>query len=515
MTGFYPHQLKPRPELLDGQFLISPRAELVPASWRSVTHGRWIIAWSPPLDCVPFRDRSGQTLGWLLGHMIHPTLGWVGEGDAIVLEEPGPCGFDQVVNRLRGRFVAIRIEGNALQVFPDAAASLSAVYAPDEECVASTSTLIPLSRATPFVVDWIVWTDIPYESRMYPVGLTPRRRVYRLLPNHVLETGSWDHRRCWPTGDLVRGGDPGAFARVLGDGIRQALTASARVAPLDLSLTAGLDTRLVLACAREVLEHATFYTGHLNDFDSWRDVVASQEIAARFGLRYRVVPWRRPSRRALAEWVIRTGGEAGEIRGWQGCLTLADQVPGSISMTGATGNVLNFGRLRGSRFAEGITPQAVVRRAEVRPRPDFLTQAQRWIDGIPTGDKSLVGDLLFLEQRHGCWGGVIEYGELGRTRARLCPILSIADTRAALLLPIEARAKRGTNKDVIELFWPELLEIPFNKEYVMKGSRVRYYRAKEALARPLHRLRRVIRKTRAQPEYLLKRVGLRSRSKVR
>jgi hypothetical protein len=343
---------------------------------------------------------------------------------------------------------------------------------------------------------------------MYPMGLTPRHGVERLLPNHVLSTGSWEHRRIWPTGDILRDRDTETVARVLGEGIRHSLVATARAGPLELALTAGIDTRLILSCARDLCEGATFYTGDLADELALPDVVVSRQIAGRFGLRHRVVPRIRPRRRDLADWVIRTGGEVGELRGWRGCLTLAAQVPGSISITGTTGNVIGHGPLRTRPFQDGVTPEAVVRRASVRARPDFVARARRWLDGIPSADVTLLGDLLFLEQRHGCWGGVIEYAELGSTRARLCPILSIAELRDVFQLPIEARRKRQVSRRAIELFWPELLEFPFNKEFVSRGPRIRYYRLKEAIGRRVRRVRRVIRRSREQPEYLRRRFGL-------
>jgi hypothetical protein len=507
VPGFYPHRLKPAPELLVGQFLICTRAELIPPGWRTLAHGRWIISWAAPLSCAPCRSPNGQIVGWVLGHAIHPEQGWV-ENDSVIPVGADAAGFEGMVNRLRGRFIAIEIEGAALRVFPDACTSLAAVFAPAEECVASTSTLIPLSQATPFDVDTILWTDIPYSDSMYPMGLTPRRGVERLLPNHALCTGSWEHRRIWPTGDILRDRDADTVARVLGEGIRHSLVAAARAGPLELALTAGIDTRLILSCARDLCEGATFYTGDLADELGLPDVVISRQIAGRFGLRHRVVPRIRPRRRDLADWVIRTGGEVGELRGWRGCLTLAAQVPGSISITGTTGNVVGHGPLRSRPFQDGVSPEAVVRRASVRERPDFVARARRWLEGIPSDDVRLLGDLLFLEQRHGCWGGVIEYSELGLTRARLCPILSIAELRDVFQLPIEARRKRQVSRRTIELFWPELLEFPFNKEYVSRGPRIRYYRLKEAIGRQVGRVRRVIRRSREQPEYLPRRLGM-------
>ena len=508
MPGYYPHQLPRAPELLVGQFLLTTRPELVPRGWQSITHSRWLLAWSAPLTTTPFRDRSGRVLGWLVGHAVHPELGWVAALAGIPLEPADQAGFDAVVNRLSGRFIAISLIQGTPSVFLDALGSMGAVFAPEEECVASTQSLIPVSARTPFDIDRILWTDIPYGEGMYPVGLTPRHGVERLLPNHALHTCGWTQVRYWPTGEMARDADPAELAERTGRNMRRALNATARVMPLDFALTAGWDTRLILSCAGDVLDGATFFTADLDDLIGWRDVVGSRLIARRFGLRHRVVPKRRAGAADRLAWAVRTGGEVGEPRGWRGCRALAEQLPGSASITGTGGNQLNHGNQRRSWFAEGVSPEAALRRSKVRPRPDFLARAERWLAGIPSTDRSLISDLLFLEQREGCWGGIIEYGELGRTHARFCPIGTIETTRDLLRLPVESRGGHLFHRRIIELNWPELLEIPFNKEFPLSGPRVRYYAVRESWRRRVGRLHRVVRKAQAKPGWLLNRLGL-------
>ena len=471
MPGYYPHQLPRAPELLVGQFLLTTRPELVPRGWQSITHSRWLLAWSAPLTTTPFRDRSGRVLGWLVGHAVHPELGWVAALAGIPLEPADQAGFDAVVNRLSGRFIAISLIQGTPSVFLDALGSMGAVFAPEEECAASTQSLIPVSARTAFDIDRILWTDIPYGDGMYPVGLTSRHGVDRLLPNHVLHTCGWTQVRCWPTGDMARDADPAEVAERMGRNMRRALNATARVMPLDFALTAGWDTRLILSCAGDVLDGATFFTADLDDLIGWRDVVVSRLIARRFGLRHRVVPKRRAGAADLLAWAIRTGGEVGEPRGWRGCRALAEQLPGSASITGTGGNQLNHGPKRRSWFARGSfsggTPAAVPgpapagfpgacramagRNPQHRSQPDFRS-------AVPRAARRLLG-------------GIIEYGELGRTHARYCPIGTVETTRDLLRPPVESRGGHLFHRRVSELNWPELLEIPFNKDFRVSGPR--------------------------------------------
>jgi len=86
---------------------------------------------------------------------------------------------------------------------------------------------------------------------VYPVGLTPRQGVERMLPNHALDLAAGRLARLWPRESLPFDGDPAAITQATADVVSRAMGGVGRVHPLQIPLTAGLDSRLLLACSRE------------------------------------------------------------------------------------------------------------------------------------------------------------------------------------------------------------------------------------------------------------------------
>lgn len=406
------------------------------------------------------RARSGGTVAWVVGHAVTECGAFLRQGESFEL----PPGHDvpSFAQSLNGRFVVVELGRPDPIVHPDGCGSLGTVYAPAEESVASTSGLIPVSRHTPFALDRILSTDIPYRDAMYPLGLTPRIGVERLLPNHSLDCGSWTTIRNWPLEPIARVEGTGPFEHFYMTSVQATLRAVAATYPLDLTLTGGRDSRLMLACMRGIATPLMAYTAKLSNITAWEDVRLAERVAAHAGLRHRTVGARTGSR-DLLRWAQRTAGETGEPNGWRGAAALAAQAAGRATITGVTADVSRLDGYAPGTLTEQNTPEVLLRRCRVGHRPEFLARARQWLDGLGHLDGISIVALFHIEQRLGCWSAVIEYGELGSASARLCPTTSGAIVRGSLALPDDYRLERQLHERVIAAAWPELLDVPFNE----------------------------------------------------
>jgi len=159
-----------------------------------------------------------------------------------------------------GRFVIVLLEDGLQRIYLDACGTLSTVYSPIEEVVASTSFLIPYSNATPDNIRLQKALRMPFNhSNGYPVGLTPRHQVKRLLPNHYLDLANWEAKRFWPQGELAEGDAETAVGAIV-DILKRQLGAIFAQDSVQLSLTAGGDSRVLLACARKYAQEMELYT---------------------------------------------------------------------------------------------------------------------------------------------------------------------------------------------------------------------------------------------------------------
>src|SRR5215470_12067320 len=111
------------------------------------------------------------------------------------------------------------------------------------------SGLLPVTDSTPYDVEWIMATDIPYTNAMYPLGLTPRRGVERVLPNHYLDLKQWALVRRWPKGDLPFDRDPSEAVRTVAATASRTIDGIAAAYSVQSPITAGRDSRLMLACS--------------------------------------------------------------------------------------------------------------------------------------------------------------------------------------------------------------------------------------------------------------------------
>ena len=106
---------------------------------------------------------------------------------------------------------------------------------------------------------------------MYPLNLTPRKNVWRLLPNHFLDLRQWEAVRHWPKAEILPVGDTDQAVTQVVERVRLHMKALVAKKPVLLRLTAGQDSRVLLACARPLAQHMTFFTAEHEflDAESW------------------------------------------------------------------------------------------------------------------------------------------------------------------------------------------------------------------------------------------------------
>jgi hypothetical protein len=148
-----------------------------------------------------------------------------------------------------------------------------------------------------------------------------------------------------------------------------------------------------------------------------------------------------------------------------------------------------------------MTPRDILTRSKAPHLREFLRRAEDWLAALPPLDALGVADLVVLEQRQGCWGGVIKYADVGKAGARLSPANSRAMMETASRMRVEDRIACRLHEDVIAAAWPELLEHPFNNTAVPPLRR-RYFAFRRGLSKSLERPAQVWRKGRGSPEWL-------------
>jgi hypothetical protein len=329
---------------------------------------------------------------------------------------------------------------------------------------ALTPTLI---GAVEFDTDLIKMVGIPDRDGWYPFGLTSKKGVERLIPNHYLDLVTWDSYRHWLSESIIINQDTTSAIREIARIIKRTIEAVTKEYSTYMSLTAGGDTRVMLACARDQLDNISFYTnkipGETGDLDS---KVASQ-IAQRFNLEHKVLQAKQVTKQQEEDWLYRTGYcAAGGVLTYSATdYQLNPQCPVLIGKPGQVGEAAYY-RKFGATPNTKLSGEAIARflsmpEMHMPEMQEIISKANAWLLELLDYNVLTVFDLLHLEQRHGCWGAPQRYGNNWNV-FQLYPLSHRRIFEFALSLPNSYRTKAKLRSDLISLQWPELLEIPIN-----------------------------------------------------
>jgi hypothetical protein len=471
---------------LEGQFILSANAHEGHSSWQTVEHSGWVLSTERRLPVIPFG--RNDWCGWVLGFPLEPTgaeLDLVGAltrcGDA---DRPF-CVLEALLDRLSGRFLAVIFSKQGSRLYLDASGALGAVYCTDRQVIASTPTLVPISLDTAHDIGLSQQIRVSSTNHYFAFGTTPRKGVRRLLPNHYLDLSRLETIRHWPRAkkDIEQRVALKSIA-TLARGAVSAVSANNR--PY-LSLTAGRDSRMLLALSRDLRPNIQFMTWAIPDAIGYTDVRTARLLARRFRLDHRVFRYERPRARDLQQWLFRSGASAGEQRGMQLATTLKQMDSDTPYLPGLASEVgRGFYWRDGDEYRKEFSARELLSRlgmAEVTGLAEF---ADRWLDGVPLRCIYDILDLLYIEQRLGCWAGVVAYAE--GPPHRIAPFSNRTIFENMMALPADYRKAQRLADDLIRENWPELLDVPFNPPDQRLTSRMRNAIAQTPLLWRLKRL---------------------------
>ncbi|MBE0568173.1 MAG: hypothetical protein IH577_00650 [Deltaproteobacteria bacterium] len=465
-----------------GQFILNKTESLFPEGWLSESIGSWILSRHPSLPGMRLARGDGRSVGWLLGYPIDREGVLLSDGSEIRVpwgSEWSDERVEEFVYGFGGRFLAAFVGDSQKRLYLDPIGSLSLVYCAHQEIVASTPNLIPYDDRTGDHLKLVKDLGIPFTNAKYPLELTPRHNVERLIPNHYLDLDIWKRVRHWPKGPLRDDESVESAAVAVAGIVKRQISAVVSRIPTYLRLTAGGDSRMLLACSKGVADRLELFTVPIGDDGGYLDVAVARKIAKRFGLRHFVPEYRESSREDLADYMDRIGRGTGELRGWR-ATTMFRQANPAYAQLDSAGGALDRGQYYGLGDTEStrITPERLMERCcQGPPTERTLPPLRRWLQEVPTLNMFHLLDLFFVEQELGCWGGLLPYAEGPEKGFILFPLSHREIITRMMTLPTEykrhgfrtyERLRTGTPpfmKEIIEREWPELLEWPFNTPF--------------------------------------------------
>jgi len=447
---------------LVGQFILCRNENDIPAPWTMRRHGSWYLGVHVALPVVEILASDSAMIGWLLGYPIHP--------EGLLVTETVRFSFSSKVSQVSaqfesslyaygGRFAAVCFATQTPRLYLDPCGTLAAVFSPKQQMVASTTTLIPRLDDQDDNHELIRALDIPGKDAYYPFGLTSRRSVARLLPNHFLDLETWQAVRHWPSQEFTPVDKLPDAVNEMAHLLKNNITAVVRKHPLYMSLTAGRDSRMLLACARPHLHDISFVTFGVPQSWGLLDKQVAPRIAKRLHLKHSFLPYEQPSENELNEWLNRTGYC---IRGSQWVRTYNRLDPQRAVLMGAAGELgRGFHWRKGDTESSPICADDLLLKRDLPITTEIKSRARQWLENLPVKNTLTIWGLLYNELFNGCWFGPLLYG-FKYNPLYIWPFSQRRIIEIMMSLPADYRRNNILPVELIKSHWPELLRIPFN-----------------------------------------------------
>lgn len=420
-----------------------------------------------PMRALPVFDASGNKVGALLGWPVDYRNRHVID-DALHLNASLGTDIDAFVEAhiyaLGGTFLFVFSHGGVARIYLDAGGSQSLVYDPETGRAAAISPQLVSPEDADARLDAELYSHLRVDrDGWFPAGLTAHRGIRRLLPNFYLDMDSMNPVRHWPDRPLVETDDPETACRRIAACVRETMDACLDVGTGYVGLTAGNETRILMACARDRLDRVAFMT--VDAKPRGIDQIRAAEIADRFDLDHRFLALVYAQEDAVENWRARAGQAIGGSHPLTHPTTrpLADR---RWLFGGAAGEVGRCFFWRPNDTADmTLTAGSITARLGMPVHPRVVAEVETWLATCAGMDAFTILDLAYLELRVGGWGFAHAY-------VRPDPIdihpLICRDVFAAMMqLPVSWRKMENrTNMMMTRIIaegWPELLEIPINQ----------------------------------------------------
>jgi hypothetical protein len=455
-------------DLVD-QFILTRSQAWIPESWNKKKLHSWHLGTHPSLPVVQFTFANSNITCTLLGFIASASGEILENGQTLSLSFSEKNFVDEFENWLYahcGRYVAILTGSIYERVYLDPFGSLATVFSAKAETVSSTNMLIPYNEGLNDNLALINKFEIPLKSNYFSLGLDPRHNVERLLPNHFLSLADWSSSRHWPTEDFTVCNNPleivAEIGTMLGDTIKSFAEHYGRV---QLPITAGGDSRMVLAGARETRDKIDLFTFDLEPSVDPADLRVGSSVASQAKLPHAIYTGHPPGEIELRRWLWRNGATVTAPVGWKNqhaFRSMNPDYPSFPAVAGELGRPIVYRDME--EIINPLNVPALLQRWHIPVIPETVAAAQSWQTDLNTSDAMTMMGLFYLENRVGCWASPVLYSQCLTGCCCVYPYNNRRIISLLLSLPKNYRLRENFVIDLIRQKWPALLYPAFSNE---------------------------------------------------
>jgi len=415
----------------------------------------------------------------LVGHMLDPRAPAAGNEEILwqlLGRYTDRATLIEATAGLGGRWVLIAANGEERFLFNDALGlrqvfyvdprETGALWAVSQPGLVAEILALPLDPEAERFMESYAFRSHP-EYR-WPGEATAFRTVRHLLPNHWLDLNSGVPQRYWPARPLVALEPDAAIERleILLPGMIQA---AAQRFDLALSLTAGLDSRLLLAAARNIRDRISFVTVRQSKMsDHHPDVMVPARLLQHLGLPHQIVSSAATTTADFSSRFKHAVYLAHEHYGpdAEAILRSFSRTKAALTGSGAEVGRCAFRKALPRSDSRTITATDLSHLQNMSREPFAVRNFEKWLADAEMRHGIKLLDLFEWEQGHGNWLAMtqLEFDIAWRE------IITPYNCREILttLLAVDERYRRAPDyllfKSLIRRLWPQVLSEPINPE---------------------------------------------------
>ena len=457
-----------------------------PDGWtKAVITGELLLGTHPELNVT--RAASGNRSLTLIGFMLDPDMPDATDKNIVarLLEENS--GLEALIAatvRLGGRWILVATYDENKYLFHDALGLRQAYYTNP----ASTDTLLVMSQpiigaellnlaiddtAQQFMDSYEFRSNPEYQ---WPGTSTPFNEIKHLLPNHYLDLNTRSCHRYWPNRRLEK--------IELNDAVKQLsaifkglIEAAATRFDLAAAVTAGIDSRLVLAASKDVRDKITYLTvRQVMMPDDHADIVIASNLLDRLGLAHTVIKSPVTTTPEFSGRYKKNVFLAHDHYGSDAEAILKYFSRKKVVVTGSGAEVGRFSYGFAAHNYNGeITAEYLSKLERFGSNNYAIKDIQQWLDGLGYLHNINLLDLFYWEIRCGNWLAMttLEFDIAWKD------IFSLYNCRAILTLMLSVDGKHRKESEhvlfleIIRSLWQEVLSEPINPHKKIKQARLR------------------------------------------
>ena len=282
------------------QFILGPSFNNSISGWTRIEINRRLFIYVHP-DLHVTKIFFKHKFIILMGYILNPYVPEQKDSDIILEILKKINNVDdvfQIVSSMCGRYVLVIGINNELKIFSDAAGLRQIFYYRNESSIWCASQPSLIAEYCDITIDEDVEKELellPLFSETseywFPGNLSVYRNVYHLTPNHYLDINSGAVVRYWPRKRLesITISNCLEISSKILQGVFKAACNRFRLA---FGITAGLDTRILLAACKEVIHDIYFFTHtHKSLNRNGADITIPKSLFADLGLKHHVLDY--------------------------------------------------------------------------------------------------------------------------------------------------------------------------------------------------------------------------------